>query len=117
MICVFLTKVLFEPVRSAEPPTSSGMAANTVSSASPEDWRVAIAGWSATSCFSLASSASKAPVGRSPAMARVKSSRWSWFSKRASHALRALAPCLPTLAQAFWTPSGSSNGSNGQFSP
>ncbi|MNS82193.1 hypothetical protein D3C72_1159310 [compost metagenome] len=109
-----MTKVLFEPVRSAEPPISSGMALNTVSRASPEDWRVASAGWVETSSFSLASRASKAPVGRSPAMARVKSSRWAWFSRRASHDLRVLAPCLPTLAQAFWMPSGRSKGSKDQ---
>ncbi|MNJ39851.1 hypothetical protein D3C77_347330 [compost metagenome] len=93
------------------------MALNTVSRASPEDWRVAMAGWAETSSLTLASSVAKAPLGRSPAMARVKSSRWAWFSRRASQALRALAPCLPTLAQAFWMPSGRSKGSKGQLSP
>ena len=81
-----LTKVLFDPVRSAEPPISSGIAANSSSSAAPDDWRVAWAGLVSTSSAIFASSLANAPSGRSPLLARVKSAAGDDAASRASQA-------------------------------
>ena len=85
-----LTRVLLEPVRSAEPPIISGTAGTRASSAAPECARVAAAGRSRPArrcgrCERLEG------VGRAarPPCARSKSSRWS----------RALEPLLPSLAR------------------
>ena len=71
-----LTRVRFEPVRSAEPPISSGVAGTSASSAFWLDCRVASFGLvSAISCFSAAT-ASCQLSGSLPAITRSNSARW-----------------------------------------
>ena len=109
-----LTMVLLEPVRSAEPPTISGIAGTSSASAEPECWRVAAAGFSASALAMWASTAAKAASGRSPAMARSKSPLIFEAASLASQALRTLAPLRPAARQGFNTSSGTVNGSAAQ---
>ena len=109
-----LTKVLFEPVRSAEPPIISGMAGKRWSRAEPECWRVAAAGRDSAAAAMWASMASKAPAGSSPDMARWKSAALAEAARRACQALRVRPPRRPARRQAFTRSSGSSKGGRSQ---
>jgi hypothetical protein len=109
-----LTRVLFEPVRSAEPPIISGIAGISWSSAEPEWTRVALTGLVSRALAMWASSASKALAGSSPFMARVKSDARVEAASLASQALRTLAPRRPTLFQAVAMSPGTVNGSASQ---
>jgi hypothetical protein len=94
-----LTKVLLEPVRSAEPPISSGIAGEQFRPAPrPRTGGWPWAGFVSTSSAMWASGRRRRSAGRSPFMARVKSARLVEAFRRASHlaALRAAAcgrPC------------------------
>jgi hypothetical protein len=101
-----LTKVLLEPVRSAEPPTISAMAGNSASSALPEEARVARAGLVSTSLAMWASRPVKASAESLPDMAWVSSAPAGAAARRLVQALRRVAPRLPALRQAATTSSG-----------
>ncbi|CEG09408.1 hypothetical protein BN961_02834 [Afipia felis] len=71
-----LMRVLLEPVRSAEPPTISGTAGISTSSARSDAVRVAMSfGASASAAFILATASLSAFAGRSPFMRRSNSAR------------------------------------------
>ncbi len=98
------------PVRSAEPPTSSGKWPASRASAFWLPWRIGIASaavavWS-TACFTAASS----PPGNVPAMRRSNSARISagTAARRCSHASRSAAPRRPASRQGARSESGTS---------
>ena len=104
--------MLFEPVRSAEPPTVSGSTGLMTSSTSWLDLRVAHDGFSAATLALKASIASPTAAGMSPLMRRSNSTRSgsaiaAW---RFTHLRRADLPRAPTLRQALKIGSGTSNG-------
>ena len=95
--CIASVLVLTEPVRSAEPPTSSGTAGVNASSTSWLALRVAQVGRSSAKRCLSARRTPSSPVGRSPAWARSNSARASagWRARRACQAARAGAPRPP----------------------
>ena len=101
---MLLVLVLFEPVRSAEPPTISGTRRRPGSPArirKPCAWRSSFG--AAASCFFTAcTAASSLPAWMSPRMRRSNSRRLAASSaaSRCFHALRASAPRLPASRQA-----------------
>ncbi len=111
-----LTKVLLEPVRSAEPPTRSGLDGANWSSAAPEAARVASAGGASSTLAMWASSLAKAWAGSSPFMARSNSSFSAELNSRAAQRLRTVVPRPPTLRQAATSVSGRTKGSCAQSS-
>ena len=104
-------RVFTEPVRSAEPPISSGMAGVRAARAAPEKTRVALAGLSSSTLAMWASRAAKASAGSSPLItARVKSAPFGAAASRSFQALRSFAPRRPTARQALAMSSGISKG-------
>src|SRR3954453_19276932 len=93
-------RVLFEPVRSAEPPTISGTTAVSIPRAFSDATRVAISfGALASSCLNLRN-ASPSPSGRSPLMRRANSLRLSIrraAGRPSPHQRRAGEPVVPSL--------------------
>ena len=65
--------VLFDPVRSADPPSVSGMTLLITSSAISEDFRVATFGMSAETCFFKARMAPASFFGGVPVITRSNS--------------------------------------------
>jgi len=105
-----LTRVRFEPVRSAEPPSNSGVAGIRVSNTFWPDCRVAIFGLlSAISCFSTAT-ASPQLSGSFPDIARSKSARWFDVARRLSQARRVPAERSPAVCHIAVRSSGTVNG-------
>ncbi len=111
-------RVLLEPVRSADPPTISGTAAVSASSACSEAMRVAISLGAAAS-FSLTprTAAASASLGRSPASRRSNSARRSGATpaSRCSQASLVVRERSPAARQALAMSAGTSKG--GQFQP
>ena len=104
------TLVRLESVRSAEPPTSSGIAGAKAASARWLACRVAIVGRvSAISAFSAAIASCQAS-GRRPATTRSNSARSGCFASRFSQARRAAVPRLPAAAQRSARSRGTVNG-------
>src|SRR3569833_2985265 len=105
-------RVLFEPVRSAEPPTISGSAGIRLSSANSHAVRVAISLGEAAS-FSLISRTAlvSAESETSPRMRRSNSARLSpSAARRFFQSARAGLPRLPASRQAERISAGTSNG-------
>ncbi len=110
-----LTKVRLDPVRSAEPPTSSGVAGTSASSAFWLDWRVASFGLvSAMLLPSARATASCQPSGSLPSSARSNSARMLLCASRFSQARRAPAPRLPAACQRSYRSAGMVNGGSVQ---
>ena len=108
--------VPLEPVRSAEPPISTGTAATRASSTFCEDWRVASLGFSAMNpamVFAIVA-AIVAPVSVSIGSARRAMAALPSLAARVSQAVRASPPRAPAARQAASTGAGTSNGACGQ---
>ncbi len=103
-------RVLFEPVRSAEPPTVSAVCALMTSSAISDALRVATLGLSAISPVRYSAIASSSEAGSSPAIAASNSALCGEASRRFCQSSRAPDPRDPALRQSETTSSGSSNG-------
>ncbi len=106
-----LTKVLLDPVRSAEPPTISGTSGVIASSAAPECTRVALTGASCAILAVWARRAAKAFSGMSPLTEAVNTVRSGESFRRLSHLRRSRPPRLPAFSQASATSSGRVKGS------
>ena len=108
------TKVRLEPVRSADPPISSGIAGTSASRHFWLDWRVASFGLlSAKPCFSAATASWKFSGSR-PATTRSNSARMLWRARRFSQDRRALAPRPPIACQRCRRSSGMVKGGSCQ---
>jgi len=108
--------VRFDPVKSADPPTSSGVTGAIASRNRRLAARVASFGRSsARSCFSAAT-ASCQVSGSRPAMTRSNSARWLCRASRFSQDRRATAPRVPTACQRCFRSSGMENGGSVQCS-
>src|ERR1700722_20481176 len=107
-----LALVLLEPVKSAEPPTSSGKTGTSASSTLPEAWRVAILGASLAALAFTWASAARTSGGSSPFMRRENSARVlaSAASSLFFQDAESLAPRPPASRQNFITSSGITKG-------
>ena len=105
-----LALVLLEPVRSAEPPTSSGSTGASASITLREDCRVASLGASADTLFLTALMARSAAATRSPSMRRSNSARWACAACRFCQLSKLGLPRWPMARQAARIGSGTTNG-------
>src|SRR5262245_34082088 len=113
---VWLVLVLFDPVRSADPPIVSGTTPLITSSAISDDLRVATFGLSATSFCLYTPIAASSPSGKVPAV-RLSNSALTFESAAASRfcqSARLPAEALPALRQASRISAGNSNGGRSQ---
>ena len=92
-----LVSVLFDPVRSADPPSVSGTLAFTTSSTSSDDFRVATFAAASDCAFLNAISAPASFFGSAPETTRSNSARFpaGSFATRSSQAARAAAAARP----------------------
>src|ERR1700733_13356690 len=111
-----LVRVLFDPVRSAEPPIVSGHAALITSSVFSDALRVATEGFSALIFFLSSLSAPASDAGASPASAASKARVVSaaCLDLRAIHASRAGLPRPPISRQSDRMSLGTTKGGQGQ---
>src|SRR5258706_9761929 len=110
---MFLVLVLLEPVRSAEPPSISGIAGTKVPSANSDAVREAISFGASASVFFTACTASVSlAVAISPRMRRSNSARLPASSAASFFFQAACASCerLPALRQLSRMSAGTSNG-------
>src|ERR1700722_5779305 len=107
-----LALVLLEPVKSAEPPTSSGKTGTSASSTLPEAWRVAILGASLEALAFTWASAARTSGGSPPFRGRENSARAlaSTASSLFFQDAESLAPRPPASRQNFITSSGITKG-------
>ena len=108
--------MLFDPVRSADPPSVSGTAALTTSSTSSDDFRVATFAAASDCALRNAISAPASFFGSVPATTRSNSARFpaGSLATRSSQAARAAPPRDPIARHSARTFSGTSNGGQGQ---
>ncbi len=108
--------MLFDPVRSAEPPSVSGITALMTSSTISDDFRVATFGAVSLVVLRNAARADASFFGASPAITRSNSACLAPESlpKLSFQADRAAAPWAPIFRQAPSTSSGISNGGHDQ---